>query len=594
MISNAKLREEMEALGPWHQKLKLREGIYTQSSQEQDKTGETVHIVDPLHGFNFATRAIFPDGLQGRSFLDCACNCGGYSFVAKDSGAGKVYGFDAREHWVRQARFIAEHRSADSSDIRFEVRTLDDLGKIDENFDVTWFSGIFYHLPDPVASLKLAADRTREVLFLNTACVSLDDGEPEIPELVFRPEGIEQLMSGVDGISWLPSGPEVLKKILKWIGFAEVKTYLWMQDTSVTGVQSSLRMGRIAVAAAREPGMLANVQDLQKPNAALRSRSQDSTSETKPKQLDAAAQTQPPTQGPKRPLRWEDDLSSNALDTAPFELISPVSEWRDDEFVSVYSNRGPGEIRDLPAIELAKRDTAPLPIARDREGYCGENHEWYWLSGLRDYHLTQKVFDRHGAKVRRLLDIGCASGRVTRHFAFQSDIPEIWGSDINHRHIRFMNTYMPPHVRAVAMPCLPHYPVEDNYFDAITAFSVFTHIDVFETGFLAEIRRALKPGGLAYLTISDESHWNVLRGTLDDVGPNLAKRIASYDSDFESKLEQPLSFENRYYNHTDIGPYRGVIFTPRDHIYAVWSRFFTIEEIIPFGHAQQAVVVLRK
>lgn len=594
MKNNAELLEEMQALGPWHHKLEIRDGLQTQSSFEQDKTGDTIAVVDPLKVFDLATKGVFPNGLQGRSFLDCACNCGGYSFVAKDRGAGDVYGFDVREHWIRQARFIAENRSADSSNIRFEVMALDELGKIDEEFDVTWFSGIFYHLPDPVASLKLAADRTREVLFLSTACVCLEDGDTEEPELVFRPEGVEQLMSGVDGISWLPSGPKVLKNILNWMGFPEVKTYLWMQDTSEMGLKSSLRMGRISIAAAREPGMLANMKDLQRPDVALRPPVQSPKSTVKPKHPDTVAKAQAPSRAATRPVRWEDDLSSNARDTAPFELIPPVSEWADEDFTAVRTKRGPEEIRELPVIELAKRDTAPLPIARDREGYCGDNHEWYWLSGLRDYHLTQEVFDRHGLKVNRLLDIGCASGRVLRHFAFQSGIPELWGSDINHRHIRFMNTHMPPHVRSVAMPCLPHFPVEDNYFDAITAFSVFTHIDVFETAFLADIRRALKPGGLAYLTISDESHWDALRGTKNDAGPNLAKRISSYDRDFESKLEHPLSFENRYYNHTDIGPYRGVIFTPQEHLHSVWARFFTIEEIIPFGHAQQTVVVLRK
>ncbi|RFP91125.1 class I SAM-dependent methyltransferase [Rhodobacteraceae bacterium 63075] len=518
MKSDAELQKEIQELGPWHHRLELREGIYTQSSHPQDKTGMTVSIVDPVSAFDLATSRVFPNGLQGRSFLDCACNCGGYSFTAKDHGAGKVYGFDAREHWIAQARFVAEHRAADSSDIRFEVQTLDALHKTDQTFDITWFSGIFYHLPDPVASLKLAADRTREVLFLNTACVPVEDGETETPGLVFRSEGTEQLMSGVDGISWLPSGPKVLRNILHWMGFEEVKTYYWVQNADSDGQGDCTRTGRIAMAAAREPQTLADMQDLKQPRE-LGHQSPRPGSSRKSVLSTTRANPQATAASPARPLRWEDDLSSNARDTAPFELVSPVSDWDEKDFVSLHANRGPEEIRELPVMEMAKHDTAPLPVKSDREGYCGDNHEWYWLSGLRDYHLTQQIFERHGAKVNRLLDIGCASGRVLRHYAFQSDIRELWGSDINHRHIRFMNTHMPSHVRTVAMPCLPHLPTEDNYFDAITAFSVFTHIDVFETAFLADIRRTLKPGGLAYLTISDESHWNALRGKLDEDGP---------------------------------------------------------------------------
>ncbi len=592
------LRAEMEALGPWHHKVELRDGVVTQSTSTQDHTGQEIAHYDPAIAFDTAIKHVFPDGLQGRSFLDCGCNCGGYSFAAKDRGAGAVYGFDVRDHWIRQAHFISENRAADSSDIRFEVGALEDLGNSHARYDVTWFSGLFYHLPDPVASLKLAADRTRDVLFLNTACAVLGDGEIEIPQLMFRPESTDPLVSGVGGISWIPSGPLALKEILKWMGFAEVKTYFWTQDTSDIGPAKRKRLGRIAVAAARDVGLLTDMADLKHPKGfrgkprGQKNMPKSGPTHTKPeaKPIDAMARHK----GETRPLRWEDDLSSNARDTAPFEVISPVSEWKTEHFNAFHSGKGPQEIRGLPVLDFAKRDTTPIPISKDREGYCGDNHEWYWLSGLRDFHQTQQVVKRHNVTVDRMLDIGCASGRVLRHFAHQSNVSEPWGCDINHRHIRFLSTHMPPHVRPIAMPNLPHFPVEDNYFDLVTAFSVFTHIDVFETAFLADIRRILKPGGLAYLTISDESHWDYLRGTENDPEPALQKRIATHSPEFRDNLQTPLQFETRYYSHTDVGPYRGVVFTPQAHLRSVWERFFTIEEIIPFGHAQQTVVVLRK
>ena len=42
-----------------------------------------------------------------------------------------------------------------------------------ERFDICLFKGIFYHLPDPVAGLKIVADRTDEVLILDTAAVAV-------------------------------------------------------------------------------------------------------------------------------------------------------------------------------------------------------------------------------------------------------------------------------------------------------------------------------------------------------------------------------------------------------------------------------------
>jgi len=89
--------------------------------------------------------------------------------------------------------------------------------------------------------------------------------------------------------------------------------------------------------------------------------------------------------------------------------------------------------------DLIAKDTYPVPCAKDREGYLPGYDGQYWLSGLEDYLKIEQVAKRYGVNPRSVFDFGCASGRVIRHFAAQSDVPEIWGSDINRRHIRWMN-----------------------------------------------------------------------------------------------------------------------------------------------------------
>jgi ubiquinone/menaquinone biosynthesis C-methylase UbiE len=54
---------------------------------------------------------------------------------------------------------------------------------------------------------------------------------------------------------------------------------------------------------------------------------------------------------------------------------------------------------------------------------------------------------------------------------------------------------------------IPHLPFEDNTFNLVSAFSVFTHIEAFETAWLMELKRILKPGGLAWITIHSENTW---------------------------------------------------------------------------------------
>jgi tRNA (mo5U34)-methyltransferase len=195
-------------------------------------------------------RKVFPNGLEGRSVMDCACNCGAYLFWSKEHGAGECFGFDARSHWIDQARFLAEHRVKPSDAMRFEVCNLYDLPTVAPGrFDVTWFNGIFYHLPDPVAGLKLAADITDELLILNTAVMS---GHPD-GGLVVAHENPDRLLAGMDDLNWFPTGPAVLARILRWLGFAEVRCSVWR-----TPPNQKPGLDRIEMVAAREEGYLAD------------------------------------------------------------------------------------------------------------------------------------------------------------------------------------------------------------------------------------------------------------------------------------------------------------------------------------------------
>ncbi|WP_421704128.1 class I SAM-dependent methyltransferase [Aliiroseovarius sp.] len=262
MNQQTPLTEQLEALGPWHHRIALQDGVVTQSASQTTATGQNIMSYEPKRAVDRILGRIFPDGLQGRSFLDCGCNAGGASFAAQDLGAGRIYGFDARAHWVDQARFALQNRTDTGADIRFEVATLEALEGHDQDYDITWFSGLFQHLPDPVAGLQAAADRTRELLVVNTPCLATDLDMKEEPTLLLQKRDTAHPLSGIDGLGTLPSGPVVLKGILKWLGFGEVKTYMWHQPGDAG---STVRRGRIALVAARTPGLLDQVPDRNKP-----------------------------------------------------------------------------------------------------------------------------------------------------------------------------------------------------------------------------------------------------------------------------------------------------------------------------------------
>jgi SAM-dependent methyltransferase len=194
--------------------------------------------------------------------------------------------------------------------------------------------------------------------------------------------------------------------------------------------------------------------------------------------------------------------------------------------------------------------------------------------------------------LQKYFDFGCASGRVIRHFVAQDDIPEIWGSDINARHIRWLCDHMPMSVKPIANHCIPQLPIADNTFDLITAFSVFTHIDTFETCWLAELKRILAPGGLAYLTVHNEDTWRSLREEVENQNNRLIQNMVAVDPETPQKLTDEMPEGRHVYRFTTRGPYRTQVFHSNNYIRNVWGRFFNVVSIKPCHHARQSVVVL--
>jgi tRNA (mo5U34)-methyltransferase len=251
------LKKEIIRLGPWHLDVQVRPELSTSAFLEAPEgtydaklgEGRRVSFINPRRSWQRMMKALYPSGLEGRSFLDCACNCGGYAFWMKEIGAGRTFGFDVRDHWINQAKFLLEHRRWPSDDISFEVLDLYELPNRDlEPFDITLFKGIFYHLPDPIAGLKVAADLTRDVIIVDTDVrIDLDDGM-----LVLQQESVTHPMSGVYGLNWLPTGPRVMERILDWMGFPESRLTTWVGR----GAHGSHERGRLQIVGSRKRGRL--------------------------------------------------------------------------------------------------------------------------------------------------------------------------------------------------------------------------------------------------------------------------------------------------------------------------------------------------
>lgn len=284
---------------------------------------------------------------------------------------------------------------------------------------------------------------------------------------------------------------------------------------------------------------------------------------------------------------WEDAIvvSPQARD---YTNLAPVAHYTDGR-----THIAPESLQlEKTLEEYVHSDEYPLPATQDREGYMDDRHFEFWLSGLQDYLEIKQMLKKNGKVIEkdfRLFDFGCASGRVLRHFLCHEPQVEVWAADINLRHVEWIRRFLGQRAKVFQSAKFPHLPMEDNFFDLVYAFSVFTHIDTFELFWLAEIRRVLKPGGFAYLTIHSEHTWK-------DMGPGwpIYSALQSHLDVTEEILRKPMTQERVVYRWYDRASYAANVFHATDYIRATWGSFFEIVAIIRHGHIHQDVVLLRK
>ncbi|MCA8902708.1 MAG: class I SAM-dependent methyltransferase [Hyphomonas sp.] len=286
---------------------------------------------------------------------------------------------------------------------------------------------------------------------------------------------------------------------------------------------------------------------------------------------------------------WEELISLNNFADTEFVILPPARAFWDEE---AQRDSWKTMLKDVPD-DLFRRalenDTSGLPVTRNREGYWGEDHFAYWASGLRDYKLLHDAFGKYDLKPAAYLDFGCATGRVIRHFAANNPDMAVYGCDINRHHVEWLCQHMPSSLVAFQNHSIPTLPLPEQSLDLITAYSVFTHIEAFETAWLMEFRRLLRPGGMAWLTIHSESTWADVKA-----GWPLYQNVKN-NPDFQAAdRTKPMPRDRLVYRGAADTSYSSQVFYTTDYIRRVWGRFLKVEEIIPRHPGFQDVVVLRK
>lgn len=270
-------------------------------------------------------------------------------------------------------------------------------------------------------------------------------------------------------------------------------------------------------------------------------------------------------------LGWESNTTRFSLDDKPF-----VTAGYPQDFVTATD--------DVMRACLAK-DTFALPTYMDREQYCQNHDALYWRSG---YHDMRQIMETAGFTPDKVLDIGCASGRLLRHLAIGLGV-EAWGCDVNYRHVRWINTHLPDSCRAVQISAWPHLPFADGEFNMVVGLSVLTHQEVLDTAWIAEIRRVLAPGGMAYLTAHTEHTWANL-----PPGHIVTKYLEEHES-FHRLRNAPMTQDKLVFRSNAQACYHSHVFHHTRYIQRAWGSIVPLSEIqLNFPEKGQDVAVFRK
>lgn len=128
----------------------------------------------------------------------------------------------------------------------------------------------------------------------------------------------------------------------------------------------------------------------------------------------------------------------------------------------------------------------------ERLAQLARMEQWhFWFVGRRA--LVDGLLDRHGIGPElRILDLGCGTGLMLRRLEARGC--QVVGVDMRPEGLRHLAATSP-----VVQADATRLPFTADSFDALLLLDIVEHVD--DRALLAEVRRVLRPGGVAVLTV---------------------------------------------------------------------------------------------
>lgn len=240
-----------------------------------------------------------------------------------------------------------------------------------------------------------------------------------------------------------------------------------------------------------------------------------------------------------------------------------------------------GGMREF-AVHVEK-DGLPLPPPRLRNRVAGTSDAEAFVNvgrGMkkRMTHVLQSA-GYEFSSFQNILDFGCGSGRLIRHFRDEAQHAAIYGSDIDEEAIVWCQRHL-PFAHTIVNGHAPPLPFADASFDLIFSVSIFTHLnEEHQHQWLADLARVAKPGALLLLTVQCRR-----------LGPLSDQEVEHF------RKHGFVYFKARTADRRIIGlpEFYQAARHSKQYIAREWSQYFEIVNQIPGPQFQQDIVVAKR
>lgn len=245
---------------------------------------------------------------------------------------------------------------------------------------------------------------------------------------------------------------------------------------------------------------------------------------------------------------------------------------------------------------LRTGEHGPIPPFKNRDRVGARDIDWFLKSGRADYQTFRDALLKWAGRPLSelaILDLGAGCGRILSHFL--ADGSAMAASDVDPTAIRYLQQAFPA-VQSAVNQSTPPLPFAAARFDAVYAFSVWTHLPIsLQNDWLVECARVLRPGGLLLVSTMGYRALKLLR---EGNNPLEADWHSIGDDDLRDRgaiyYEYPIfGRDNELFS--GISASYGVAVHDPDYVRRAWSEAFDVLEIVDGAFRQhQDLVVLRR